>query len=242
MNLISVFKTPIIEFLCREEDYGVIPHPFPAMKGVPKWYKDIPPYLNGRDQFGTKGMSAKKCLPMLDAMTLGFIIPLAGDLHIRSNKDCSLIEGGPSPAFGKLLEFHSKDQLGGKGSPIHPGQPIKFINRWLIKTAPGYSCLFVPCLNSMEKRFTVLSAVVDTDKYYKEVNFPGSWNVPDFDGVLEAGTPLITVIPIRRKDFVKKAPVRVMNKKELKRVNEIARIQASRNHYYTQELRNKDEH
>jgi hypothetical protein len=242
MKLLSIFKTPIIEFLCRQEDLGVIPAPYPAMKGIPKWYKDIPAYIDGKDHFGGKAMSAKKCLPMLDAMTMGFIIPLAGDLHVRSNKDCSLIDTTPNPGVGKLLEFHSKDQLGGKSSPMHPGQPIKFINRWFIKTAPGYSALFVPCVNSMEKRFTVLSALVDTDKYFKEVNFPGSWNIPNHDDILPAGTPLITVIPIRRSDLVKSAPVRAITKKEMAKVHKIALAQASRNHVYTKELRNKDEH
>jgi hypothetical protein len=243
MKLISVFKTPIIEFMCREEDYGVIPAPTPAMKNIPKWYKDIPPYVpNGKDSFGGKGMTAKKCLPMLDAMCMGFVIPLAGDVHLKSNKDCGIINVGVNPSLGPLIEFHDKEQIGGKNSPIFPKKPIKFINKWFIKTAPGYSAMFVPCINSLESRFTVFSALVDTDKYYKEVNFPAAWNVPDFDGVLPAGTPLITVIPIRRKDLVKTANVRVLSKKEAEVVHKMMRIQTSRNHYYTHELRNKDEH
>lgn len=243
MKLLSIFKTPLIEFLCREEDYGVLPEPIPANKMVPEWFKRIPPQTkSGTDRLGGLGMTGKKCLPMLDAMTLGFIIPLAGDVNVRTNKDSSLIETSNSPYFGKLIEFHSNEQLGGKGSPSYPSTPIKFTNRWFIKTAPGYSSLFIPCVNTFENRFTTFSAVVDTDKYFKEVNFPAVWNIPDHNDTLKAGTPLITVIPFKREDMVKQAPVRKITPKEMSKVRTIQKIQDSRNNYYTKELRDKDEH
>ena len=48
----------------------------------------------------------------------------------------------------------------------------KFINKWLIKTPPGYSCLFVKPLNHFETRFEIISGVVDTDTYINTINFP----------------------------------------------------------------------
>lgn len=245
MKLLSVFKTDVIEFLCDPNDYGVIPEPIPAGRKIPDWFRKIPPYMSpkvARDSFDGPAMTAKKCLPMVDAMTTGVIIPLYGDVNIRSNKDCSLIEASKNPFGGAIIEFHNRNQLAGKDNDhILKGPAIKFVNRWVIKTAPGWSTLFVPCLNSLETRFTCLSALVDTDKYIKEVNFPAIWNVPDFDEILPAGTPLVTAIPIKRSSMKYKVKPRAMNTKELDIREKIYKIQQSRNHYYTQELRDRKE-
>ena len=240
MNLISFFKTPIIEFLCDERYIGVAPPPFPAGQGMPEWFKKIPPYSKSKkDSLGRKAMNSKKCIPMIDAMSLGFIIPLAIDQHIKSNHDCSKVEFGPtSSEFDRGLEFHHVEQVGGK-SEIFKGDAIKFINPWVVKTAPGWSSLFLPCLNGLDSRFTCLSGMVDTDKYPKQVNFPGVWTKPDFDDHLPAGTPLITIIPIKRSTIVTDYDVREFNSSEIKEIDRIRKCQATRNHYYTKELKVK---
>jgi len=85
-----------------------------------------------------------------------------------------------------------------------------------------------------------LGGLVDTDKYPKEVNFPAAWLVPDYDDSILAGTPLVTVIPIKRDSFNnKKAKVRKMTQKELKHISKIQTIQNTRSHHYTYELRVK---
>ena len=240
MNLISFFKTPVIEFLCDERYIGVAPPPFPAGQGMPDWFKKIPPYSkDSKDLFGRKGMTAKKCIPMIDAMTLGFIIPLCIDQHIKSNHNCSKVEFGPTSAeFDRGLEYHNVEQVGGK-SEIFKGDAIKFINPWVIKTAPGWSSLFLPCINSLENRFTCLSGMVDTDKYPKQVNFPGVWTKPNFDDYLPAGTPLVTIIPIKRSNIVTDYNVREFNSSEVKEINRIRKCQVTRNNYYTKELKVK---
>lgn len=240
-KLISVFKTPIIEFFCDERYYGVAPPPEPAAKNIPDWFKSIKPYSDtNRDANLRKSMNAKKCLPMLDAMTLGFTISLPIEQHIRSNHDCSEILVGPtSTTFDRAVERHSLEQVGGRSSPLGPADPIKFINPWVVKTAPGWSTLFVPPLNGFDDRFICLSALVDTDRYPKQVNFPGKWLKPNFNDFLPAGTPLVTAIPIKRSTVINDAPVRQMTLAEAKEIDRIRRTQDSRLHYYTGELRVK---
>lgn len=238
MGLISIFKTPVIEFLCDESLYGVIPEPYPAGRNMPDWFKKVPPYSKtNRDTRGHHSMNAKKCIPMIDAMTLGFTIPLFSDQHVRSNSDCSIVEIGPtSTEFPRVVERHDIEQVGGR-SDLFKHDPIKFINPWVIKTAPGWSTLFVPCLNSFETRFACLSGMVDTDKYVKQVNFPGVWLQPNYDDYLPAGTPLVTVIPIKRSNIQEDYKVRTFNDSEKKEIERIRRCQESRLHYYTKELR-----
>ena len=236
MRLISIFKTPVIEFFCDERYWGVAPEPEPAGKAMPEWFKRIPPYSKTtRDAFGRKAMNAKKCLPMLDAMTLGYTIPLAIDQHIKANHDLSEIEICPtSRRFDRGVERHSLEQVG-HAQVFGKADPIKFINPWVVKTAPGWSTLFVPPINSMEDRFVCLGGLVDTDRYPKHVNFPGKWLKANFDDTLPAGTPLVTAIPIRREDV--KHVVRPMTDAEAQEINRISRCQDSRNHYYSNELR-----
>lgn len=236
-GLKRVVGDDLIEFYCDPALYDIIPHPRPASKHIAPWFKAVKPVCeHGRDSFGAKGLTAKKCMPLLDAMTAGWVIPLFGDVNIRTNDDLSLLEAGGNP-IGPIVEGHPVAQLGGKTSPTYPGDAIKFINPWVIKTADGVSSLFVPPLNHFEKRFTCLSGLVDTDRYAKQVNFPAVWHAPDFDDIVEAGTPLVTVIPVRREDLAQTATVRKMTKAEADHIEKLNLTQRSRRSVYSEELR-----
>lgn len=247
MNLKNLFKmwgNEVIEFYCHPHYAGVIPEPRSSVKNLPDWFKDLAPTCEGpddnRDAFGNKTMSAKKCLPMLDAMSLGYTIPLAGDLHIRSNHDNTQIEVKNPPGLS-LCEFHDATQIGGNHKlGIKHGNALKFINQWVIKTAPGWSTLFIPPLNHFDQPFTCLAGFVDTDVYPKHVNFPGILKIYDADLYLPAGTPLVTAIPIKRNSFPKKPNIRGMTSAEMKQIDTIHRIQELRTHHYTYNLRKRD--
>lgn len=233
--MISFFKSELIEFFCDPELYDVIPKPIPAYKQMPEWFKKAPNTVEERDHVGAKAMGAKKCMPLLDAMSMGFIIPLFADVNIRTNSTGSLIEAGGGHA-GTVIDFHTKNQLGPL-SPTAPGPAIKFINKWAIKTAPGYSTLFIPPINVIEPRFTCLSGLVDTDKYPKEVNFPAIWHLKSYDDILLAGTPLVTCIPIKRSTITRSAPIRAKSEEEIGVIDNIRKKLSSRRGVYTNELR-----
>ena len=234
--MFSLFQKPVIEFFCHEELYGVIPEPIPAYKNIPDWWKRLAQTHDTRDHFGSPAFTAKKCLPLLDAMSYGYIIPLQADLHVITNADRSIMKTTDSPGL-KIAEFHAIEQVGGKNAPGYPAKPIKFINHWCVKTAPGWSTLFIPPPNRVNEPFTCLSGLVDTDKYYKEVNFPAIWNAANFDDKLPAGTPLVLAIPVKRDSFPKTPITRPMTKTEEKELHKMQRTQNTRASYYTKELR-----
>lgn len=236
-NLVKVFDNEIMEFFCQEKHYGVIPPPVPAFKHIPNWWKKIPDTYEdaGRDKIGGGfPFTAKKCMPLLDAQSFGYIIPLQGDLGVLSNIDRSIIKVNDPPFF-HLAEFHHRGQIGGFGG----ADAIKFLNYWTIKTKPGWSTLFVPPINAFNPDFTCLSGLVDTDRYVKEVNFPALWHTPNFDGTLKAGTPLVTAIPVKRDSVSRKPRTRIMTPKEAKNLQKMMDIQFSRLSYYSNELREK---
>ena len=238
MSLISIFKTPMIEFLATEEHLDVLIPPAPAGKFIPDWFKDITAYSKtSRDGRGAFTMNAKKCLPMLDALTHGFIIPLAGDIHIRTNEDSSLIDITENK-YIKLTEEHPQEQVG-PSFPFKGKHLVKFINHFVIKTPPGYSCLFVAPINHLESRFLTLGAVVDTDKYDSEINFPVVWMANNFDDTLHAGTPIIQCIPFKRNTDINKYKVREYSKYEAKLREKTRRRQSNISSYYVNNLRVK---
>lgn len=235
MKLFSAFKTEVIEFFCHPSLVGVIPEPTPAFKNIPSWFKSLPLTTSNRDSFGAKAMTAKKCMPLLDAMSLGYTIPLAADVHVMTNEDLSEITIKEPEGGIHIAEFHSREQVGN----AIPSTPIKFVNPWIVRTAPGWSALFIPPINSINSDFTPLAGLVDTDKYYKEINFPAVWHTANFDGKVPAGTPIVTVIPIKRDSFPEYPIVRDMSTKEFEHIGKMTEIQKNRASYYSKELRDK---
>lgn len=225
-----------LEFICPEELYGVIPEPIPMKKCIPEWFKKIPGHTPNRSPGGFPGMSAKKCLPLLDGMSLGWAIPLQSDVHVITNDDCSVLQARPMDRCPfASIERHSWDQVKSNKWTIWKQDPIKFINHWIIKTNPGWSCLFQTLPNELEKDFMCLTAVVDTDKYYNQINFPAVWLKNNFDGTLKAGTPIIQVIPFKRN--TDNAKVRCEKPKEAAKRKKLNLQQESRESVYTKELR-----
>lgn len=198
MKLFSALKTPEIEFLCHEEDWNVIPKPYPAKKFIPSWFKALPPKL----QDGLESSTVKRCNPFLDAMSIGYIIPLAADIEFTSNEDMSGVNYKWS-FYKPMVENHGMNQIHTEKTPnpTFPKPPMKFMNYWLIKVPKDYSVLFVPPLNRPDPRFTCMAGMVDCDGYFEYVNFPFVFNEPNFQGIIPAGTPLVQAIPIKRSSL-----------------------------------------
>jgi hypothetical protein len=116
-----------------------------------------------------------------------------------------------------MVENHGKDQISSEKSPnpANPRPPMKFMNYWMIRAAPGYSLLFVPPLNRPDPRFTCMSGMVDSDGYFEYVNFPFLFNEPNFHGIIPAGTPLVQVIPIKRDSLNLKETTKQMSPKDI---------------------------
>jgi len=180
-----------------------IDQPKPASKFLPDWYKNTKSYINEEKKptgDGTTAATIKRCMPVLDAITAGYIITLPADVYVSLREN----EEGKKEQFFEwsnlgLISFHPITQ-----APEHPmvkphAYP-KFNNPWAIKTPKGYSTLFVQPMHR-ESTFTILPGIVDTDIYTAPVNFPFVVNDPDFEGFIPQGTPIAQVIPIKRDEW-----------------------------------------
>jgi hypothetical protein len=209
-----MFEKKIV-FLAQEDYYNLKEdYPKPIKLNVPDWYKKLThTHLN---------RTVKGCMPFLDTLTMGYLLytPISmtithnvkneqgvpdtyiavGDffydyvnikrMNINTNEPqmhpCSQLEGSPAIEKNKNLPFY------------------KIINPWVIKTPPGYSCLFVPPLNNSDDRFSIIPGIVDTDKVKTHINFPIIINgdkYPTLQTTIEKGTPYVQIIPFKRDDW-----------------------------------------
>lgn len=172
--------------------------PKPASRLVPDWYKNIESYVGGsKKPSGNGGTTAtiKKCIPVFDAITAGYIIESPADVFVSIKDGEQWFEWSD---FG-LISFHPIEQ-----APDHPAKKQfaypKWNNPWAISTPKGCSTLFVQPFHR-ESVFTILPGIVDTDQYTAPVNFPFVINDPAFEGLIPKGTPIAQVIPLKRDSW-----------------------------------------
>jgi hypothetical protein len=195
LKVLRPLAKPKIEFLCHPDDIGVIAEPVPAKAAMPNWFKKLPPVNAEHVSAVNNGMTIKRCMPFLDALTTGWIIPLAATVRLEvSDNGCTVEAGWETDRV--MVSNHEMHQIA--GNPREPRPPCKFHNYWTVKTPPGWSCLFVPPLNRTNGVVEVVSGVVDTDTYHSLINFPFIATAADGVYTLERGTPMVQVIPFRR--------------------------------------------
>jgi len=194
-----------ISFACAAEDKGVIAEPVAAKASVPDWFRRLPAIDGATVSATNNGLTVKRCMPFLDAMTLGFILPLAATTRLEIKEGGKTVEAGWE--FDKVMvSNHGSHQV--SGHPLGDRPPMKFHNYWTIRTPPGWSCLFTAPLNRPALPVEIIAGVVDTDSYHALINFPFFATGADGVHMLEKGTPLVQVIPFRRADVEMSVAVR----------------------------------
>jgi hypothetical protein len=180
-----------IEFHADPALLGKIPPPIPATRAVPDWYRKMP---QDNQQYST----VKRCVPFLDALTAGYMIPIMDNVRITLSaagelKVQQVTEEGTAP----LVQVHALEQFPGAPFPSIPA--LKFNSPWIIKTPPGYSTLFVSPFNRIELPILPLAGIVDTDTFYIPVSFPALYLLPPGSELeIPRGTPIVQAIPFKR--------------------------------------------
>ena len=192
----------------HEIDLQFVTPVVPANKALPAWYKNMPLDHDGEGE-GPKpwNATARSCMPFLDAMTQGYVIPLWSDMHVVVEETS---EGERAPRFSwgigapRLVDSHPPGQT--RGLPLmekgYGETAYRLENPWCIQTPPGYSSLLVAPLNNAHPYLQMFSAVVATDVYFNKINFTFVYTGPaDWEGVIPIGTPVMQIIPFKRVDF-----------------------------------------
>ena len=173
--------------------------PKPAIKELPEWYKNTPEYTSDEGKKipndGSTPHTIKKCMPVFDAITIGYILYTQVDVQVTQQDNSPYYTW----ADQGVISFHPILQ-----APLHPAQngaPYpKWNNTYAISTPPGYSVLFTQPFHR-DSIFTILPGVVDTDTYKAPVNFPFILNDLKWEGIIPAGTPMVQIIPFKRQSW-----------------------------------------
>jgi len=217
----------LIEFLMK--DPTNCPAPYPAAKAIPEWLKRIP--VEVATPSNPKQPTVKQCMPFLDAMTSGYIIPMTADVHF------SMEAGGlqvKTALISPQFKFHGPEQV--QGAPFEGGLLLKFPNPWIVRTPPGYSTLFISPINQVSIPFSFFSGVVDTDTYQWPVAFPALCHMaPKTSFVLARGAPLMQAIPFKRENWISRQGT--VDLEDAAKFEE--QLTQEDKHFYREELRSK---
>ena len=197
-----------INFRARSKtEFEIQLKPYPAVKQLPKWFVDADPYQSEFPEsqephkliFRNRipNLTYKKCVPLLDGLSAGYIIPLWTDVMIE-------IQNTFPEVYWKTI--HTVFEIHGESSRKVPAPAgydnvvYKYNNCWIPQTPKGYSCLITSPFGYNDLPFRAIPAVVDTDRSTLELVFP-MWVKKGFEGIVEKGTPLIQIIPFERDDW-----------------------------------------
>jgi hypothetical protein len=197
----------IITFVCsmpKMED--AFPEPEPLSKNIPEWYKLQKSYMNNdkTPQDGNQKLTVKKCQAIFDVISMGYTLKSPYDIYIDTSDGEKLkydLAGKVGPRR-PLTGTHGKEQF--DEMPIDPDFYVRDLLRlnmiWLIKTQPGYSCLFINPMLSDSSPLMAVPGVIDTDEFYPSGLF-SFFVKKNYKGIIKKGTPLLQVIPFKREDY-----------------------------------------
>lgn len=195
-------SSALVEFIDVTNEVCEEFYPKPAKLSIPDWYKTSLSYRNNKkevylDDRGYTSSTIRKCMPVYDAITAGYIIFSQFDLEISGSKFNKKYKW----SFPEAITSHSRWQLGNFPDVKDDENIPKWANPWAIRTPRGYSCMFINPMNRAKSPLKFFEGVVDTDKYTAPVNFPFFLQDENWEGILSAGTPLIQVIPFKRESY-----------------------------------------
>ena len=197
-----------INFRARSEDeFNIQPKPYPAVKQLPKWFTEAKPYdesspghpADGKLHFSNRNANAtyKKCVPLLDGLSSGYIVPLWADVMIEIKNNTPLIYW---KTLKNIFELHGDSTKNIVPPAGYTNIVYKYLNCWIPQTPKGYSCLILSPLGYGDLPFKAVPAIVDTDRSTLELIFP-MWIKKDFEGIVEKGTPMVQIIPFKRDNW-----------------------------------------
>lgn len=192
----------MIKARCHPALEPILPKPVEAGRALPDWLRDMPSEVAAPSLGGESVRTLKHCPPLIDALSLGVLIPLATDLSFAAGA-VSWDWAPPVLEDARIsrapIGVHVPEQTMGAPFRMAPGLILKFMNFWTLEAPEGWSLLFTHPLNREDLPFRTLSGVVDCDLFRDGyVHFPALWQEAGFTGILPAGTPVAQVIALPR--------------------------------------------
>lgn len=206
--MLSSRNTPEIHFEINDRLAHAAKQPTPASQARPSWWKSIQPYhpeMKNGDFIEFGSGTIKTCPAITDIQDFGYMMYFPFDIYVdATDKDrlrvdipSRLKEGDSASGY---VSSHFAWQVDGfkVGDEFHP-QHIKVNPVFGVSTPKGYSAWMTHPTNRTDLPFRAMDSIVDTDTY------TAFWTViifvkMGFKGVIEAGTPMLQVMPFKRDE------------------------------------------
>lgn len=183
----------IIRYDSREKN---LPHFDKAINHIPKWWKDGNTYIPNKGPFENRAM--KLCVPFLDALTFGYVIPTPCDIMVQ-------IVDGKAKMLWPDMPFKI-DKRNPSWNPTVPTPAGHYPDQYtwaantVLELPKGYSALYTHPLNRHDLPFTTLSGIVDLDQTLSSGLLP-FYLKKGFEGLIPQGTPFVQILPFKREDW-----------------------------------------
>ena len=189
---------PKIQFLCSPEDLGVIAPPVPAKTVLPDWFRKLPAVDREHVSARNNGLTIKRCMPFLDAMATGWILPLAATvrLEIKDGGNDGRFRMGIRQGDGEQSRRHIRSPAirtsrGRRASSTTTGRSERR------RAGAACSCRRSTGRTACSRCWPASSTPTPIAAH---IHFPFFATGPDGVHVVEKGMPLVQVIPFRRAD------------------------------------------
>lgn len=181
---------------------GVLEKPKPSTEYIPQWYKDAKSYIGPENKKApsidnTPYGTIKRCMPIWDMMTAGYIIETPFDIYVRQTPTGPFFQWGEM----KALTFQTIEQYQNHPYSRDINYAVRIEIPWSIKTPPGWSIMVIEPQHHEPGPITCVSGIVDTDDFSLPFNMFLKLRDPNFEGMIPAGTPLVQVIPFKRENW-----------------------------------------
>ena len=193
---------PFNEIASKDIDSPVL-----AAKQIPEWYKRQPGSIN--DEVGySQGMlqsTVKRCMPVFDAITAGYIMVAPVDIYIDATDPEKLSKATPAAAkmgLPDLFATHGIEQYTHFpiDASIYHKEILRINTYWSVGTENGSSSIIMQPIHQDISPLMAITGIVDTDKMITDGHF--SFLVKKgFKGVIKQGTPLVQIIPFDRDSW-----------------------------------------
>jgi hypothetical protein len=193
--------TNIIKFIATDR-YVAETHlkPTPAKNCLPDWWKTMTQYdITEENPYGKnfdhRTKTFKKCMPLIDMLTSGYMIMLNADIQVDNGKDISWRVRENVISFEKFASAKSITRPEGFNENL-----IRYYSGFIGRTPKGYSSMITHPFGYQDLPFRTLSGVVDTDSSVMPIE-PLFWMRENFNGVIRRGTPIAQIIPFKRENW-----------------------------------------
>lgn len=181
---------------------GVLNKPRPAVEYIPEWYKKAKSYIAEGEKKepsldGSPVSTIKRCMPLWDMMTAGYIIETPYDIYVRQT------ENGPYFQWGnqQAIAFQVMEQTQGHPYFKEINYAARIVHPWSIQTPKGWSVMVMEPQHHEPGPIVAASGIVDTDVFSLPFNMFLKLRDPNFEGMIPAGTPFVQVIPFKRESW-----------------------------------------